>query len=64
MQCAQSAGIDLPMKALIWEDESGQTWLGYNQADYMKDRHNLAGCDGVLDKVGNALKAFSTAATS
>ncbi|MEM7194253.1 MAG: DUF302 domain-containing protein [Pseudomonadota bacterium] len=64
MQCAQSAGIDLPMKALIWEDENGDVWLGYNDSAYLQGRHKMEGCDGVLEKVSGALNAFATAATS
>ena len=64
MQCSQSVGIDLPMKALIWEDENGIAWVSYNQGGYMKSRHNLEGCDGVIEKINNALKAFSTTAAS
>ena len=64
MQCSESVGIDLPMKALIWEDENGVTWIGYNQGGYMKSRYNLEGCDGVIEKINNALKAFSTTAAS
>src|SRR5262245_53751821 len=30
MQAVQTMGIDLPLKALVWEDEDGQTWLSYN----------------------------------
>ncbi|MDQ6684388.1 MAG: DUF302 domain-containing protein, partial [Pseudomonadota bacterium] len=30
MECAQSVGIDLPLKALVWEDAQGQVWLAYN----------------------------------
>jgi uncharacterized protein (DUF302 family) len=30
MQCTQTVGIDLPLKALVWQDASGQVWLGYN----------------------------------
>ncbi|MBV8855309.1 MAG: DUF302 domain-containing protein [Sinobacteraceae bacterium] len=35
------AGLDLPLKALIWEDGSGQTWLGYNEPSYIIQRHAL-----------------------
>ncbi len=63
MQCSQTAGIDLPQKALIWEDGSGQVWLSYNSPDYVAERHNTQGCDKVLKKVGNALRNFSKAAT-
>jgi uncharacterized protein (DUF302 family) len=44
MQCAQTVGIDLPMKALIWEDGSGQAWLGYNDPAYLAKRHELSDC--------------------
>lgn len=63
MQCAQSVAIDLPQKALIWEDESGQVWLGYNDPGYLKQRHSIEGCDEVLEKISGALNNFATAAT-
>jgi len=37
----QLAGIDLPVKALAWEDESGQVWLSYNDAEWIARRHGL-----------------------
>jgi uncharacterized protein (DUF302 family) len=63
MQCSQSVAIDLPQKALIWEDESGQVWLGYNDPAYLKQRHGIKGCDAVLEKVSGALNNFANAAT-
>lgn len=63
MQCAQSVAVDLPQKALIWEDEEGQVWLGYNDPDYLKTRHAIEGCDAVLEKVSGALSSFAKAAT-
>ena len=45
MQCDQRVAIDLPQKALIWQDEAGQVWLTYNDPNYLANRHNLAGCD-------------------
>ena len=45
MQCDQSVAIDLPHKALIWQDEAGQVWLTYNDPNYLANRHNLGGCD-------------------
>lgn len=33
--------IDLPMKALAWQDTAGKVWIGFNSADYMKMRHGL-----------------------
>jgi len=64
MQCAQSVAIDLPQKALIWEDEIGQTWLSYNDPSYLAKRHDIQNCDEVLDKIRGALGKFSEAATA
>ena len=40
-------GIDLPLKTLVWEDASGQVWVGYNTAEYLhqviRPRHGLKG---------------------
>ncbi|MGH3262978.1 MAG: DUF302 domain-containing protein [Trebonia sp.] len=37
----QRAGIDLPVKALSWEDEDGRVWLGWNDAEWLARRHQL-----------------------
>ena len=42
LECAQSAGIDLPLKALVWEDVSAKVWLGYNDPAHLAKRHDLA----------------------
>lgn len=63
MQCAQSAGIDLPMKALVWEDETGQVWLGYNDPAYLAKRHGARDC-GVVPKLSKALDGMSKAAVA
>lgn len=54
MTCAQSVGIDLPLKALVWEDAAGQTWLGYNDPAYLAQRHGAAQCP-VVDGLRKAL---------
>jgi len=41
MQDQQIAGIDLPIKALAWEDEQGKVWLSYNDAHWLAERHGL-----------------------
>jgi len=41
MQDQQLAGIDLPIKALAWEDERGRVWLSYNDAHWLAERHGL-----------------------
>jgi uncharacterized protein (DUF302 family) len=55
MQCSQSVAIDLPLKALIWEDENGNVWLSYNDMEYLKERHHITGCDETISKIAKAL---------
>jgi uncharacterized protein (DUF302 family) len=64
MQSAQSVAIDLPMKALVWEDADRQVWLTYNDANYLTERHDVKDCDEVIAKIGNALANFAKAATT
>jgi uncharacterized protein (DUF302 family) len=64
MQCSQSVALDLPQKALIWEDAEGAVWLSYNDPGYLDARHGLAECAAVLKKVSAALANFAAAATS
>jgi uncharacterized protein (DUF302 family) len=63
MQCSKSVAIDLPQKALIWQDDKGQVWLSYNDPNYLAQRHGLTGCAQVIKKVEKALSNFSKAAT-
>jgi len=64
MQCSQQVGIDLPLKFLVWEDENGQTNIGYYAPQSIKAQHDLsAECDGVIEKVSNALANFAAAAS-
>ena len=63
MQCQQLAALDLPQKALVYEDEQGQVWFAYNDPQYIANRHNISGCDDVVSKISKALAGFSRAAT-
>lgn len=63
MQCQQTVAIDLPQKALVWEDENGDVWLSYNDPDYLTERHDIEGCAEVTEKIKKALANFSAAAT-
>jgi uncharacterized protein (DUF302 family) len=47
MECAQGAGIDLPLKALAWQDAGGQVWLGYNDPAWLAKRHGAGECAAV-----------------
>jgi len=63
MQCNQSVAIDLPQKALIWQDDKEQVWLTYNDPNYLAQRHGLGECTEVIKKVEKALSNFAKAAT-
>ncbi|WP_018950821.1 DUF302 domain-containing protein [Thioalkalivibrio sp. AKL12] len=58
----QTAGIDLPMKALAWTDADGQTWLAYNDPEWVAERHGIDDRDDILDTMSNALDNLTNAA--
>lgn len=64
MQCSQEVAIDLPQKALIYEDKQGKTWIAYNNPMYLKDRHGMKGCDQVLAKINGVLNNMASQAAS
>jgi len=41
MLASPSAGIDLPLKVLVWRDKDGKVWLSYNSPVYLKQRHDI-----------------------
>lgn len=53
MQAEQTMGIDLPLKALVWQDGDGRTWLGYNDPGWLAARHGVAN-----GKVVGAMRAM------
>jgi uncharacterized protein (DUF302 family) len=59
MQCGQSVALDLPQKALIWQDEAGQVWLSYNDPKYLASRHRIEECAEVISKIEKALGTFA-----
>jgi uncharacterized protein (DUF302 family) len=63
MQSVQTIGIDLPLKALVWQDASGSTWLSCNDPAWLGQRHGLgsetAAAVGMMTK---ALDAVAKAA--
>ena len=63
MQSNQVAGIDLPMKALAWEDETGQIWLTYSAASFLAGRHHIDDREAVVEKMTGALRKFTSYAT-
>ena len=63
MQCAQTIGIDLPVKFLVWEDVSGQVYLSYNDPAYLAGRHDVENCP-VVQNMSAALAAIAETATA
>ena len=60
MQSAQTMGIDLPLKALVWQDEAGRTWLSTNDPGWLAGRH---GADLGHETVLRAMRDFLAAVT-
>ena len=58
----QTAGIDLPLKALAWEDKQGQVWLSYNDPAYLAARHDVANRAEIVKKMTAALENLSNGA--
>lgn len=61
MECAQTVGIDLPLKALVWQDGEGRVWLGYNDPGFIAARHGVPECPVAANMQG-ALAGFARAA--
>ena len=61
MECAQTVGIDLPLKALVWEDALSQVWIGYHDPVYLADRHGVAICP-VAESLRKAIAGLAEAA--
>ncbi|HEY6893160.1 MAG TPA: DUF302 domain-containing protein [Rhodanobacteraceae bacterium] len=61
LKAAPTAGLDLPLKVLIWTDPAGVTWIAYNETDYIMRRHgippelaeNIAGLAALITEVAN-----------
>ena len=65
MQAIQTIGIDLPLKALVWQDTSVVTWLSYNDPAWLAKRHELGGeTEAALRNMAAALDAVAKTATT
>ncbi len=63
MQADQTMGIDLPLKALAWEDQNKKVWLSYNEPAWLADRHGVGGMvSDPTQRMGAALAALAKAA--
>ena len=63
MQSNPQAGLDLPLKALVWEDAAGAVWLGYTAPADLAARHQIGNRAEVVKKMGEVLDALTTQAT-
>jgi len=58
MLASPTSALDLPLKALAWEDSEGKVWVSYNKPEYFKERHslpdalvqNIAGVKALVEK--------------
>ncbi len=65
MQALQTAGIDLPLKALVWQDAGGKVWLSYNEPAWIAARHgDAAQVSEVTGRLAGALAMLAEAATT
>ncbi len=64
MACQQSVAIDLPQKALIWEDADARVWISYNDPRYLEKRHNISGCEEAITKIEKALAGIAKSAST
>jgi uncharacterized protein (DUF302 family) len=64
MQSSQTAGIDLPLKALAWEDATGQVWVAYNDPAWLALRHGVKDRAEIVKAMTTVLEALTDAATA
>ena len=65
MQAQPLSGLDLPLRALAWQEADGQVWLGYNSAAWIAKRHQIeAKSAAVAEALDKALAALTMAATA
>ena len=65
MKSVQTIGLELPLKALVWQDASGNTWLSYNDPAWLAKRHGTgAETEPAVNNMTAALSAVARAATT
>ena len=64
MQSVQTVGIDLPLKALVWQDAGGKTWISYNEPSWIAQRHGVTKANAVVSKMTALLHAVTAKAAS
>jgi uncharacterized protein (DUF302 family) len=65
MQADQAIGIDLPLRALVWQDANGKVWLSYNEPSWLAKRHGLtAGTKATVDTMADSLSNLARKAAA
>jgi uncharacterized protein (DUF302 family) len=59
MQSAQTAGIDLPVKILVWQDAAKNTWVSYNEPSWIAQRHAVGDRESTVDKLAQLLSTIA-----
>ena len=59
MQSVQTVGIDLPLKILVWQDAANNTWLSYNEPNWIAQRHGVAGAQSTVDKMADLVRVIA-----
>jgi uncharacterized protein (DUF302 family) len=63
MLAEQTIGIDLPLKALVWQDGAGKTWISYNDPEWLAKRHGLRdGVRPILERMRGVLAEIANEA--
>lgn len=62
MQNAQTIGLDLPQKILVYQEASGEVKVAYNDPLYLRDRHGITENEGILEKISGALNKLTEVA--
>jgi uncharacterized protein (DUF302 family) len=59
MIASPTVAIDLPIKALVWEDADGRVWLSYNSPEYLRQRHGFP--EGMIANIAGPRVIFEEA---
>ena len=63
LEAKPTLGIDLPQKFLVWSDENGITWIGYNHPSYLFARHQIANKQPTAKKIAQILRSLAEEAS-
>ena|SRR5947209_2583630 len=64
MESQQTIGLDLPLRALVWEDEAGKVWLTYHPPSFLAQHYNIGNREEAVKSLDAGLNALARAATS